>query len=413
MKTFDLIGVGIGPSNLSTAALLKPLSDRVESVFFDNKSEFNWHPGLMFPDAKLQVSILKDLVTMLDPTSEFSFLNYLKEKRSLYIFAAKNGFNNVKRREFENYLKWAVSKLDNLHFNSTVQEISYDEGGFAVKLDSCTYKTRNILMGAGLTANIPAPCRAFVSSTCFHSSQFLKEYNNYSQKTVTVVGGGQSSCEIIKYILEQDTDKQPSRVNWIIKSHKLNLLEDTPFANELYTPSYSEFMYSLDRERRTKIISDQKMTSDGISEETLNDIYELLYNNESCSIEIFHDSMLVDAQKNNDRYKINVNNNISIDTDIIILGTGFRYEIPKSIRELSNLYETENGMFMVDEKYRLIPKVNIKGDIFIHNGARHIRGVADPNLSLLAWRSGVIINSLIGEEYYRVSQERSLLKWGA
>jgi lysine N6-hydroxylase len=413
MKIFDLIGVGIGPSNLSTAALLKPLSDRVESVFFDNKSEFNWHPGLMFPDAKLQVSILKDLVTMLDPTSEFSFLNYLREKRSLYIFAAKNGFNNVKRREFEDYLKWAVSKLDNLNFNSTVQEISYEEGGFTVKLDSSTYKTRNILMGAGLTANIPATCRDFVSSTCFHSSQFLKEYNNYSQKTVTVVGGGQSSCEIIKYILEQDIDKQPSRVNWIIKSHKLNLLEDTPFANELYTPSYSEFMYSLDRERRTKIISDQKMTSDGISEETLNDIYELLYNNDSCSIEIFHDSVLVDAQKNNDRYKINVNNNISIDTDIIILGTGFRYEIPKSIRELSNLYETENGMFMVDEKYRLIPKVNIKGDIFIHNGARHIRGVADPNLSLLAWRSGVIINSLIGEEYYRVSQERSLLKWGA
>ncbi|PZQ93149.1 MAG: lysine 6-monooxygenase, partial [Flavobacterium psychrophilum] len=66
---YDVIGIGIGPSNLSTAALMQPLGTTITSVFFDDKQEFSWHPGLMFPDAKLQVSILKDLVTMIDPTS--------------------------------------------------------------------------------------------------------------------------------------------------------------------------------------------------------------------------------------------------------------------------------------------------------------------------------------------------------
>jgi lysine N6-hydroxylase len=415
MKIYDLIGIGLGPSNLSTAALLKPLENKVEAIFFDNKKEFNWHPGLMFPDAKLQVSILKDLVTMLDPTSEFSFLNYLKEKRKLYIFAAKNGFNTVKRREFEDYLKWVVTKLDNLNFNSTVDEISYEDGFYYVRLDDQIYKCKNILMGAGLTARVPDFCKNFISSTCFHSSQFLKEFNNYSKKNVTIVGGGQSSCEILKFILEQDVDKLPSKINWIIKTHRLNALEETPFANELYTPNYSQFMYSLNNEKKEKLINDQKMTSDGVSEETLNEIYELLYSNDLndfCEISIFHDSTLLDVKKTNNSYVLNINNKKFIDSEVLILSTGFIYQIPDSIKKLSALFETQDGKFMVDEKYRLVPKTNINGNIFIHNGAKHIRGVADPNLSLLAWRSGIIINTLIGEEYYNVSEERSLIKWG-
>jgi lysine N6-hydroxylase len=45
--------------------------------------------------------------------------------------------------------------------------------------------------------------------------------------------------------------------------------------------------------------------------------------------------------------------------------------------------------------------------IYAQNAARHMRGVADPNLSLMAWRSAVIANSLLGRTVYDVNGESS------
>lgn len=415
MRVYDVIGIGIGPSNLSTAALLQPLAQQVDAIFFDDKPAFSWHAGLMFPDAKLQVSILKDLVTMIDPTSAFSFLNYLKEQKRLYIFAARNGFNNVTRREFEQYLQWVVSRLDNLHFNSTVEAISHDGNAFLVQVGAQSYKSRNILMGAGLTSTIPDCCRPWLCSTLFHSSQFLKQYHQYQDKTVTLIGGGQSSCEILKYLLQQPEDLLPTRINWIFKNHKLNLLEDTPFANELYTPNYSDYIYSLEQTQRARLIEEQKFTSDGVSESTIKEVYELLYHakfNTACTIQIYHDAALTGLEQTASQYSLAVNNDPpSLTSDIVILGTGFHYKIPACITALAQHYQTQNGVFVVDKQFRLLPKTAVPGDVFIHNGAKHVRGVADPNLSLVAWRSGIIINTLLGTDIYAVDNEKTIINW--
>ena len=80
----DVIGVGLGPFNLGLAALLATTD--VDAVFFDDKPEFAWHPGLMLPGAEIQVPFLADLVTLADPTSPYSFLNYLHEQGRLYRF---------------------------------------------------------------------------------------------------------------------------------------------------------------------------------------------------------------------------------------------------------------------------------------------------------------------------------------
>ena len=116
----------------------------------------------------------------------------------------------------------------------SLDDISYNENHFEIKVNNKIYKSKNVLMGAGLTARIPEFCKEYISSTCFHSSQFLKEYNNYSGKIVTIIGGGQSSCEVLKFILEQDDDKLPSKINWIIRSHKLNVLEIIEKENIVY-----------------------------------------------------------------------------------------------------------------------------------------------------------------------------------
>jgi lysine N6-hydroxylase len=72
---YQCAGVEAGPSNLGLASLLYGKSD-LRSIFFDQKPEFSWH-GQMFPDASLQVSLFKDLVTLAEPTGFLSFVSYL------------------------------------------------------------------------------------------------------------------------------------------------------------------------------------------------------------------------------------------------------------------------------------------------------------------------------------------------
>ena len=70
---YECIGIGCGPSNLSVASQLYGLSD-TRNIFFEKKTEFSWHNGMMLPDASLQVSMFKDLVTLAEPTNPFSFV---------------------------------------------------------------------------------------------------------------------------------------------------------------------------------------------------------------------------------------------------------------------------------------------------------------------------------------------------
>ena len=125
MKTYDFIGIGIGPFNLSIAALAEGL-DGFSSLFLERKPHFSWHPGMMVPDCHMQTSFLKDLVSAVEPTNRHSFLNYLVQRKKFYRFLTTEQ-RTVSREEFADYLCWAAENLTNLAFSQQVQQVSFDE----------------------------------------------------------------------------------------------------------------------------------------------------------------------------------------------------------------------------------------------------------------------------------------------
>ena len=134
---FDIIGIGIGPFNLGLACLTQPIRD-LDCLFLERKDQFNWHEGTLLETATLQTPFLCDLVTLADPTSEFSFLNYLKQTGRIYAFYAflldtENFF--LLRNEFNKYYRWAASRLDNVVFNREVEAVEYDDKATAVATD--------------------------------------------------------------------------------------------------------------------------------------------------------------------------------------------------------------------------------------------------------------------------------------
>ena len=78
----DLIGIGAGPANLSLAALLTIARERgltsLGAMFLERNPAVFWHSGQMFPGTLMQTEFYRDLVTPIDPTNRFSFLNFLK-----------------------------------------------------------------------------------------------------------------------------------------------------------------------------------------------------------------------------------------------------------------------------------------------------------------------------------------------
>ena len=90
-KIYDLIGVGIGPFNLGLAALSEPITG-FDTLFLDMADGFNWHPGMLLDHATMQTSFIADLVTLANPTSPYSFLNFAKQSGRLYAFYIKEDF---------------------------------------------------------------------------------------------------------------------------------------------------------------------------------------------------------------------------------------------------------------------------------------------------------------------------------
>ena len=113
MHSVDLIMIGCGPSNLAVSVALeekRKTSNITTSIILEKDDSVCWHRGMLFPEAQSQVSFLKDLVTQRDPTSKFSFLNFLHKTQRLDQFINLQTFNPF-RLEISNYLQWVADNL--------------------------------------------------------------------------------------------------------------------------------------------------------------------------------------------------------------------------------------------------------------------------------------------------------------
>jgi len=123
-QTYDFIAIGIGPFNLGLACLTEPVQ-ALNGLFLDQNDGFDWHTGMMLESAHLQTPFMADLVTLADPTSPYSFLNYLKQQGKLYSFYIRENFFMM-RKEFNQYCQWACEQLTSLQFSTRVELVTWD-----------------------------------------------------------------------------------------------------------------------------------------------------------------------------------------------------------------------------------------------------------------------------------------------
>jgi lysine N6-hydroxylase len=411
--TLDAVGVGVGPFNLSLAALLAPTG--FNARFFDRTVGFQWHPGLLFPEATIQVSYLKDLVTLVDPTSPYSFVAFLRAHRRLYRFINRTEAR-VSRKEFNQYLQWVAGALPNVEFGAEVREVGLEAHSFTVQLDRRLLHTKAIVLGTGLVPNIPDWARPYLGNKVFHSNDFLRHPIDATGRVVAVVGGGQSSAEVLWHLL-LDITHLPARLVWASNRSNFLPLDESPFTNELFNPVYSDYFYSLTQEQRDILLAEQRLASDGISQSLLARIYDRLYDLEFLEaagrrVNLLPGHEVVDMQHSSAGCDLALRDrwgaSRTVRADMIVLGTGSSYALPEAMRPLAARVSWDRDGLPVRADFSVEWDGPPELRIYAQDAARHMRGVADPNLSLMAWRSAIIANSLLGREVYGVQGESSV-----
>ncbi|MCD5364514.1 lysine N(6)-hydroxylase/L-ornithine N(5)-oxygenase family protein [Chromobacterium aquaticum] len=401
---YHCIGIGSGPSNLSVASLLHGQHD-IKSIFFEQKPAFSWHDGMMIPGAGLQVSLFKDLVTLADPTNRFSFVSYLHQHGRLLQFLNAR-FDQVSRLEFRDYLKWAAENNANICFGERVLEVDFDGGAFVVQTTKRRVLGDNVVVGVGIVPDVPDFARACLNdSTHFHVNEFAAKAGVAAGKRVLVIGGGQSGAEVVLEMLRRGGGQAPAALSWLSRRENYFPLDDSPFTNDLYTPTHSNYFYEQDEGFRRAFIKRNLLSSDGISECTLRSIYQQIYSLrfiERAPIEIsllpFREVRAI--TQDGERWSIaashlGANKPETLEADVVIWASGFKPAPTPFLQPLRERLELEGEEIAVDRDYAALGKLPRNRSLFILNGIRQQRGLADPNLSLTAWRSQIVIQRML------------------
>lgn len=419
MEQFDVVGAGLGPFNLSLAALVEPLPE-IRARFFEAEASFRWHCGIMVPGAQLQVSFLKDLVTLVDPTSSFSFLNYLASEGRLYRFLVARA-GRCSRQEFERYYQWAASQLKSVLWEHRVERVELRGDALEVRCGhSEPVTTRNVVVGSGRTPAMPDFAAKLRGDTVLHSGELCLVRPAMAGRDVLVVGAGQSGAEVVSHVLAGEAGL-PSSLTWVSSRLGFLPLDDSPFTNEWFHPSYVDHFYGLPAQRRQALLRRQRMASDGIAEPLLREVYQRLYDLDvlepgRMSHRLLVCRRVVDLVRDHNRLVASIHNEDTGETetcvaDVVICCTGYRSEFPEYLEPLRGRLLDGDGQLRVRRDYSLAWDGPPELGIYVQNAAERTHGIADPNLSLAAWRSARIINSICGRTAYRIDDAHATIAW--
>ncbi|MBA1200980.1 SidA/IucD/PvdA family monooxygenase [Pseudomonas capeferrum] len=406
----DLIGVGFGPSNLALAIALQELSQSrgkaIDALFMDKQEHYRWHGDTLSSQSELQISFLKDLVSLRNPTSPYSFVNYLKHQGRLVDFINLGTFYPC-RVEYNDYLGWVAEQFaDQALYGEEVLRIEpeLDNGVIHhLKLISRNAqgmerarRTRSVVISTGGSPKIPTIFAPFKDdSRVFHHSRYLTGMKNLGcgqgkPMRIAIIGSGQSAAEAFIDL----NDSFPSvRAEMILRSSALKPADDSPFVNEIFAPAYTDLVFQQQPEDREKLIREYHNTNYSVVDLNLIErIYAVLYRQKitqrtrhavRCRQQVdaaiateqgieltLRD--LATQQRHTQRY------------DAVILATGYERQSHQAL--LAPLEGYLHGL-EVDRNYRALASPALQAPVFLQGFCEATHGLSDTLLSVLPMRS--------------------------
>ncbi|GAA3962368.1 lysine N(6)-hydroxylase/L-ornithine N(5)-oxygenase family protein [Gordonia caeni] len=407
----DVIGIGFGPSNLALAIAIEEHNEAAPGAaltaqFVERRTRFQWHPGMLLPGATVQVSFFKDLATQRNTRSAYTFLNYLAEHGRLADFINLQDFFPL-RSEFCDYLRWAADRVSiPVEYSTEVTTVGWDGEVFEVETSDGVYRARNLVLGSGIRAKLPAGVTS--GRRVFHNHDLLTrlaELPAARHGRYAVVGAGQSAAEVTGY-LHSTTGGE---VHAVFAKYGYTPADDSPYANRIFDAATVDEYFGADPAWQARLMNYHRSTNySAVDTALISDLYGREYSERVSGqrrLFVHGASEITDLAETDDSATVRVVNRLTgeavdLECDAVIFATGFEpVPVGSLLGELeSSCHADAHGHPVLDRSYRLKTDPEITGSIFVQGNSEHSHGLTSTLLSNVAVRSGEIVGALVGAE---------------
>lgn len=406
--------IGAGPSNLALAVAIEESNAHqlaADTLVLEQYPDVKWQRNLLLPWARSQVSFLKDLVTMRDPKSRFSFLNYLHEQGQLDEFVNLSTFNPY-RWQVSAYQQWVADSLERVRvrYNARTERIDPRhtadgsiEGWTVTLSDGDTISCRDLVVGTGRDANVPEAFRDLPGERVVHSTQYSSRIAALAEserpKRPVVVGGAQSAAEMFMALHQDAPGSEPTIV---MRSIGWQNYQTSKFGNELFFSSFVDEFYNMLPEARTQVLEEMHQTNyAGLAPPFLDELHAMLYQQRMLGPRrstVLPLTDVVGARTDGDEVVLDLHDRKSgkvepLRCDMVFLGTGFDSRMPAMVRDLADRVGLAD--ISVSRRYRVDLGDSAWGAIYLQGVNERTHGIADSLISVLAHRSEDITADLL------------------
>ncbi|HET6285193.1 MAG TPA: SidA/IucD/PvdA family monooxygenase [Amycolatopsis sp.] len=427
VPVYDVVGVGFGPSNLALAIAVTEHNgasgtETVTAHFLERQPCFGWHRGMLIDNATMQVSFLKDLVTMRNPTSSFSFLSYLHGKGRLVDFINHKNLFPL-RIEFHDYFEWAAEQVDDLVSYGTEvlsvtpvfdgDEIVFFDVHARTDGELVNLRARNLVMGTGLRPNLPVGVTP--GTRIWHNSELLHRLEGMAAeepRRFVVVGAGQSAAEVSALL----HDRFPlAEVCAVFARYGYSPADDSAFANRIFDPEAVGRFYEAPEAVKERLMRYHGATNySAVDIELIDELYRRVYREKVQGIErlkLINVSRPTEVIDTGSEVRVTIEaletgERTGIDADFVVYATGYSPADPTPLLgELASACTRDDGgRLRVERDYRIVTEPPLHGGIYLQGGTEHTHGITSSLLSNTAVRVGEILQSIVDRRGAGVSR---------
>ena len=410
----DVLGIGFGPANIALAIALLEDHPSITSLFVEAELDPLWQSGMLLKGADIQHVPDRDLVSLRNPRSRYSFRNYLFEAGRL-VDHLNLPMEFPLRREYAEYIAWARRQLPvPVRYGSRVVDIEVDSrhGTDLYRVTDSAgrrFRARSLVVGPGRTPNIPDSFRHVSGDRAVHLNHYLPRVTAWAAaepRCVVVVGGSQSAVEIA---LDLVARFPACTVQILARSWSLRAKDHSPFSEEIYFPSFTKYYHAATAAQRRHLDAYTRPTNySAADKDVLDRLYVEIYEQRLMGEQrVFTqgDTVITSVAESDSGIEIHAEQVVSGErsrfvADLVVLATGFR-DMGKGENQephhplldgVADLFRwTPEGYLDVAEDYSLLPTSAQTPALFLNGLCESTHGIGDAgSFSLLSVRAATI-----------------------
>jgi L-ornithine N5-oxygenase len=409
----EVLALGAGPANLALAVAMEELAAEelaADTFIAEAHGSVAWQRGMLLPWTQSQVSFLKDLVTLRNPRSKFSFINFLHSTGRLDEFVNLGTFTPY-RQEISNYLQWVADSMSRVRIGYGKRALSVAptwnaagqvDGWLTRFADDTETLSRHLVIGTGRDPLVPDEFAGLPADRVIHSSAYVEriaEVDASAIRRIVVIGGAQSAAELL-WAAHQEFPS--AETTMVMRSIGLRNYESSKFTNEIFYSSFIDEFHAADPEARAQLLREMHLSNyGGLAPAMLETLYrqrylERLSGEERLRMITMTD--VADCRVEDDEVVLSLVNRRTgraekLRADLVLLGTGFCGTMPAMVQGLAA--ELGIAEVTVDRGYRLQLPATDGASCYLQGVNEATHGIADSLLSVLASRSADIVKGLL------------------